>query len=110
MIKILYIIILISVTNISYSQKKKGKNIYPESTSSIDRNKGYKDRKSLEENSLVKNIKFKNIGPSVMSGRVVDLDVTQVIQPIFMLLMHLGDFGKQKIMVIHSHHYLIIKW
>ena len=75
MIKILYIIILISVTNISYSQKKKGKNIYPESTSSIDRNKGYEDRKRLEENSLVKNIKFKNIGPSVMSGRVVDLEV-----------------------------------
>ena len=43
MIKILYIIILISVTNISYSQKKKGKNIYPESTSSIDRNNGYKE-------------------------------------------------------------------
>ena len=75
MIKILYIIILISVTNISHSQKRKGKIIYPESTSSIDRNNGYEDRKRLEEKSLVKNIKFKNIGPSVMSGRVVDLEV-----------------------------------
>tara|TARA_B100001057_G_scaffold13732_1_gene12941 strand:- start:48377 stop:51190 length:2814 start_codon:yes stop_codon:yes gene_type:complete len=75
MIKILYIIILISVTNISHSQKKKGKTIYPESTSSIDRNNGYEDRKRLEEKSLVKNLKFKNIGPSVMSGRVVDLEV-----------------------------------
>ena len=75
MIKILYIIILISITNISHSQKRKGKIIYPESTSSIDRNNGYEDRKRLEEKSLVKNIKFKNIGPSVMSGRVVDLEV-----------------------------------
>ena len=75
MIKILYIIILISVTNISHSQKRKGKIIYPESTSSIERNNGYEDRKRLEEKSLVKNIKFKNIGPSVMSGRVVDLEV-----------------------------------
>ncbi len=29
----------------------------------------------MESNSLVKNIPFKNIGPTVMSGRVVDVDV-----------------------------------
>ncbi|MGI9546233.1 MAG: WD40/YVTN/BNR-like repeat-containing protein, partial [Flavobacteriaceae bacterium] len=29
----------------------------------------------LEKLSLVKNIRFKNIGPTIMSGRVVDLDV-----------------------------------
>ncbi|MCJ7465150.1 MAG: glycosyl hydrolase [Maribacter sp.] len=29
----------------------------------------------MENNSLVKNIPFKNIGPTVMSGRVVDVDV-----------------------------------
>jgi len=32
-------------------------------------------RKALQQNSLVSQIKFKNIGPTVMSGRVVDLDV-----------------------------------
>lgn len=32
-------------------------------------------KESLTKNSLVKNIPFKNIGPSVMSGRVTDLDV-----------------------------------
>ncbi len=32
-------------------------------------------KKQLEETSLVKNISFENIGPTVMSGRVVDLDV-----------------------------------
>ncbi|WP_291871587.1 glycosyl hydrolase [Maribacter sp.] len=32
-------------------------------------------KKSLEKSSLVKNIPLKNIGPSIMSGRVVDMDV-----------------------------------
>ncbi|WP_425076286.1 WD40/YVTN/BNR-like repeat-containing protein [Psychroserpens sp. S379A] len=34
-----------------------------------------KQKAELEQNSLVKNIAFDNIGPTVMSGRVVDLDV-----------------------------------
>ena len=33
------------------------------------------DRAKLIDNSLVKNIQFENIGPTVMSGRVVDLAV-----------------------------------
>lgn len=32
-------------------------------------------QKSLKENSIVKNLQFTNIGPTVMSGRVVDVDV-----------------------------------
>ena len=32
-------------------------------------------KKQMAENSLVKNIPLKNIGPSIMSGRVVDLEV-----------------------------------
>lgn len=34
-------------------------------------------KKSMDANSLVKNIPLKNIGPSVMSGRVVDLAVNE---------------------------------
>ncbi len=48
-------------------------NILP--TPAYDRIAGIEKRKSLEENSLVKNIEFTNIGPSIMSGRCVDLDV-----------------------------------
>lgn len=44
-------------------------------TTADDRLNGLKKRKLLEENSALKNIKFRNIGPSIMSGRVVDLDV-----------------------------------
>ena len=56
-------------------QKKNKKNIYPHSTSAEQRLKGYNDRLNLNSKSIVKNISFRNIGPTVMSGRVVDLDI-----------------------------------
>ena len=37
--------------------------------------KALQQKETLTKTSLVKNIPFKNIGPSVMSGRVTDLDV-----------------------------------
>ncbi len=37
--------------------------------------KALQQKESMDANSLVKNIPFKNIGPSIMSGRVVDIDV-----------------------------------
>ena len=37
--------------------------------------KELKQKAALQQASLVKNVPFKNIGPSVMSGRVVDIDV-----------------------------------
>lgn len=36
-----------------------------------------KSKKDMLSNSLVKNIPFKNVGPTVMSGRVVDIDVNK---------------------------------
>lgn len=45
------------------------------STSSEVVAKGLLQKKQLETNSLVKNIPLKNIGPTVMSGRVVDVGV-----------------------------------
>lgn len=39
-----------------------------------DRLKGMQQRKALEEKSILNSIKFRNIGPSVMSGRVSDID------------------------------------
>lgn len=43
-------------------------------TSAEDRLKKIQQRKALEQNSLVNNIKFRNIGPVTMSGRVVDIE------------------------------------
>ena len=37
--------------------------------------KAYKDKEVLVQSSRVKNIEFKNIGPTIMSGRVVALEV-----------------------------------
>lgn len=46
-----------------------------DSTSLNLRLKGIEKRKILEKNSLVTNVEFKNIGPTIMSGRVTDIDV-----------------------------------
>lgn len=44
-------------------------------TPASERIQGISKRKALEENSLVKNLKFRNVGPSIMSGRAVDVEV-----------------------------------
>ncbi|QRM88459.1 glycosyl hydrolase [Lacinutrix sp. WUR7] len=46
----------------------------PATASSLVQN-ALKEKQVLIENSLVKNIPFENIGPSIMSGRVVDIEV-----------------------------------
>jgi len=48
-----------------------------QSTISQKVNESLFQKKALDEHSLVKNLTFKNIGPSVMSGRVVDLAVNK---------------------------------
>ena len=44
-------------------------------TPAADRLKAAEQRKALLQKSLVNNTSFRNIGPSIMSGRVVDVDV-----------------------------------
>lgn len=57
------------------AQRKRKKSTTPQPTTASERWEGYQKRLILEKNSIVKNIPFKNIGPTVMSGRVVDLAV-----------------------------------
>ncbi|WP_341216901.1 glycosyl hydrolase [uncultured Wocania sp.] len=45
------------------------------STSANVLEKAIQQKQELAQNSLVKNVSFDNIGPTIMSGRVVDLDV-----------------------------------
>ena len=45
-------------------------------TPAVQRIAGLNQRKKLDETSIVSNVKFRNIGPSLMSGRVVDVDVS----------------------------------
>lgn len=44
-------------------------------TTADERLKGMQQRKVLEKRSLVNHLNFRNIGPSIMSGRVADLEV-----------------------------------
>ena len=44
-------------------------------TPAAERLNGFAKKKLFQSQSLLKDIKFRNIGPSVMSGRVVDIDV-----------------------------------
>jgi photosystem II stability/assembly factor-like uncharacterized protein len=43
-------------------------------TSASDRLKANDQRRALQQKSLINNTTFRNVGPSVMSGRVVDVD------------------------------------
>jgi hypothetical protein len=83
--KQLTLITLLSITCFTgFSQKKK--KVAVESapvvaavdavspTSAIERMAGYEQRKKLQEASIVKNLKFRNVGPTIMSGRIVDID------------------------------------
>src|SRR5215212_1866235 len=44
-------------------------------TPAAERMQGLDQRNKLQKASLLNDIAFKNIGPSIMSGRVVDVDV-----------------------------------
>ncbi len=74
-----FLLALSSVLLLSFQLKAQKNKINPHTaaTSSIQRLQGYELRKNLEDSSLVKNLPFQNIGPTVMSGRVVDVDVDE---------------------------------
>ena len=66
--KIIWIIgaILCTSTSITHAQQ---------ATSASEVERAIAQKKVRTENSVVKNIEFSNIGPTIMSGRVVDIDV-----------------------------------
>jgi photosystem II stability/assembly factor-like uncharacterized protein len=56
----------------AYSQEMAA----PAATKGDERLNSFRQRQRMEAASLVKNVRFRSIGPTVMSGRVVDLDVS----------------------------------
>ena len=66
LVKFTVLLVCLNV-NYCYSQVKP--------TTAAERLKSLEQRKSLSANSILKDIKYRNIGPSNMSGRVVDVDV-----------------------------------
>ena len=71
----IYLLLFLSIAIILPAQRKKKSDGMPQATSAQERWDGYQQRLRLEENSLIKNVPFRNVGPTVMSGRVVDLAV-----------------------------------
>lgn len=73
-------LVFVSIQGFSQKKSKKSQTVKPvtvESTFSpaSDRWTAHKNRLELGEKSLVKNVKFRSVGPTVMSGRVADIDV-----------------------------------
>lgn len=46
----------------------------PQATMASRRLEGIRNREKAEQNSIAKNIEFRNIGPTIMSGRVTDIE------------------------------------
>ncbi len=65
-----------------------------EPTPANERIIAFEKRKQLEDISLVKNLKFESIGPSIMSGRVVDLEVNPENSSVFYVAYASGGLWK----------------
>ena len=61
------IILLLVIVNSVQAQVKP--------TTVAERLNGIQKRKLLEKDTTLNSIKFRNVGPGIMSGRVVDVDV-----------------------------------
>lgn len=83
------ILSLILFTSLIYSQEK-----FPASTPASIRYKKFQMKLENIEESPFKNIKFKNIGPTIMSGRAVDIDVSPFDPTIFYVAYASGGVWK----------------
>lgn len=75
--KIYLLLLLALVQSFSFAQKKKQTpaETQPPYTTADKRLQGFETRKQLLQKSLVSQVSFRSIGPTIMSGRVTDLDV-----------------------------------
>lgn len=76
--KVFYVLIALSISGLSVraqAQKKKNKADLPAATAASQRLEGFSKRQQLGQNSIVDKVNFRSIGPTVMSGRITDLDV-----------------------------------
>ncbi len=72
----------------------KGRPQMPNFTPAQERLTSYAQRQKLLQNSLVRNVPFRNAGPDIMSGRVVDLAVFENDPSIFFVAYASGGLWK----------------
>ena len=82
-------LLLIFTFNFSFSQT----NPYPP-TPAEKRFEAFKQRKKLRDNSLLKNVRLRSVGPTIMSGRVTDIDVDPADPTIFYVAYASGGLWK----------------
>jgi len=75
---------------------------FPSPTPAKDRMESYQTRQNLRRQSILNEIPFRNVGPTVMSGRVADIDVGKRILPTSLLPTPRAASGKQRTMVCPS--------
>jgi len=63
-------------------------------TTSVKRSEGYKDKIQGIDNSIFKNIPFRSVGPTIMSGRVVDIEANPDDPTIFYVAYASGGLFK----------------
>lgn len=73
--KVTFSIVLFFFLSTSFAQKAIQTALMPKVTDGKSRLESIQKRKLTEENSIGNQIHFRNVGPTVMSGRVTDLEV-----------------------------------
>jgi photosystem II stability/assembly factor-like uncharacterized protein len=88
---VLHIVFSCCFILLSYAQNQ---NLNLAVTSAESRWKGYEQRKKQQQNSIVANIPFRAIGPSIQSCRVTDIDVNPEDPSIFYVAYASGGLWK----------------
>jgi len=68
--RLLFLLLLIVSANIALAQNQ------PTYTAATERIQSFEQRKALEQASIINGVELRNVGPTIMSGRVTDLDVS----------------------------------
>ena len=94
-------LMVILMVQADLTAQKRKKNSTPAATPAADRWAGYQQRQQITENSWVKNIPFRNVGPTIMSGRVVDLEVDPTDPTHFYVAYASGGLWKRPMRALH---------
>ncbi|MGB3076209.1 MAG: hypothetical protein WBB36_12845 [Chitinophagales bacterium] len=70
-------LLLLFISSWCFAQKKSSTTPVspPPFTTAVKRLQGFDVRNELDQSSLVQQVEFRNVGPTIMSGRVTDVDV-----------------------------------
>jgi photosystem II stability/assembly factor-like uncharacterized protein len=95
--KILFLAILLA-SGAAFAQKKAkpAVAVRPAPTPAAERMAGYQRRLNLQQHSIAAQVPFRNVGPTIMSGRVTDLDVCPDDPSVFLVAYASGGLWLTK--------------